>query len=218
MFWPVALAVLFPGCCGVAYCFLAAGVARGSRPDLSVSVAVSAILFVPYLLLSPFEEERIPAYTEAINQVPAGPLLDRLLYGAQMTAIAAHSVLLGWIILAGHRLLRSMTGREGPAAHPSRPPLWANLLLVFVGLVVGYGWNVCWVLLADLLGLRGQKTRAEWGPAGGSNDALIVGLASLLLSGGLVGWQSLSRWRCWGLVAAALAGMALTFVFVYQEG
>jgi hypothetical protein len=216
MLWPVAVALagLFPGCCGVAYCFLAVRVAGGSRLDLSVSVAASATLFVPYLLLGPFEIERGPAYTEALDQVPAGPLLGRVLYGAQMTALAAHSVLLGWVIVAGLRLRRSLPTRDEPGSRPARPSLGANLLLVFVGFVVGYLWNIGSVFLAEQLGLRGQMTSTEWGPMGGSNDALVVGVASLLFGMGLIGWQIWSRWRWWGLVAGGLAGLALSFVAV----
>jgi hypothetical protein len=214
LYWPVAVAIalLFPVGCGLVYCWAAPRVARGSRADLTVIVVASAILLVPFLLLGMLESERTVAYDNAKGQIPSGHLLDQLLWGAQMTAVIVHIILLLWIIVAGIRVRRGMaddTGTGSPVSN--RPSLWANLLLALVGILGGYGWALVAFFIGDWLGLRGQLHRTEFGSAWGEKDAQLAGLVALLSAGALIIANVLFRWRWWGPTAGVLLGLALSF-------
>jgi hypothetical protein len=215
LFWPVAIAValLFPIGCGFVYCLLARGVARGSRTDLNVIVVVSAVLFVPYLLLGFIEAERTMAYDEAIKKFPIGHLLDLLLYGVQLTALFVHAALLVWIVWAGIRARRAMAGTiESGSAASHRPSLWANLLLVLVGILAGYLWTLVGFFLSEQLGLRGQMHPTEFGGHFGEKDKQVVSLIVFLSAAAIIVSNLLFRWRWWGISAGVLTGLALSFI------
>lgn len=213
MFWPVVIvaALLFPGGCGLLYCLLARRVAQGRRAELTAIVVASVILFVPYLLLGPFEAEKTMAYKWTLDKTPNGPLLDWLLYGAQVIALIVHGILLAWIVVAGLRLRKALSSiAESGTSSPARPALLANLLLILVGIVVGYLWTLGWFFLGDALGLRGRMTSSDWGMQSGENDEQLAGFIVVLSSGAVIACHLLFRWRWWGLTAGILAGLVVS--------
>jgi hypothetical protein len=207
MYGPVVIAValFFPVGCGLGYCWLAWRIRRGNRTDLTVIVVASAILFLPSLALGFLIEVTV---------------LGQLLYVAQAIAVIVHQVLLGWIVYAGIRLLGAMTAHAAGIRHVTGPgtpdigqvSLGANLLLMLVGLVVGFSWTLGCFLLGDHLELRGPKSRLEWGSEVGKYDDWLAAIIVLLSASVFIAFHLLSRRRWWGVMLGFLAGLTLGFI------
>ena len=80
------------------------------------TVALSAVIFLPFLLLLvPLEFERGGTYETDVRGGPLGILLDNLLFGMQVVAVFLHTTLLLWAVLAGIGILRGgFLGRATP--------------------------------------------------------------------------------------------------------